>query len=142
MYERLTDAAQSAVRRATRLAQDSGQEYVGTEHILIAIASEESDPTSRLLADCGLDSDALEAEVRGLIENQLSESLVLGHLPSTPHLQNVLARAIERARELRHKQVGTEHLLLAVLDEAGSVAQAALEQLGVDLNRLKKELLS
>lgn len=141
MYEHLTSEAQQVIKQAEELAEDFEQEYVDTEHILLGIATLESGPTAKLLARYGGTSTELGAKIRQLVKEEMSDSFILGPLPSAPHLQSVLARAIEWTRKLEDKQVGTRHLLLAVIGEEGSVAYIALKELGVDLAELQKELL-
>lgn len=141
MYEHLTSEAQRVIKQAEELAEDFEQEYVDTEHILLGIATLGSGPTAKLLARYGGTSTELGAKIRQLVKEEMSDSFILGPLPSAPHLQSVLARAIEWTRKLEDKQVGTRHLLLAVIGEEGSVAYIALKELGVDLAELQKELL-
>ena len=63
-------------------------------------------------------------------------------LPGTPHFRNVVATAIEQARQMESKEVCTEHLLLALLREKGSVAYRALKQLGINHPDIKTDVLA
>ena len=71
----------------------------------------------------------------------MEDTWVFGRLPGTPHFKNVIAKAIEAARELRSKEVCTEHLLLGLLAEKGSVAHAALKALGVTSRSVREGVL-
>ena len=140
MYERLSHVAEKVVMRAEIFADELGQEYVGTEHLLLAMMVQDKQDTGQILTRFGLTATTLRTRVEQLIKEQLSDSFVVGTLPSTPHLQHVMANGVKWARRLKADAVGTRHLLLAVIEEEGSVGQAALEDLGVDLDKLKTDL--
>jgi len=69
------------------------------------------------------------------------DTWVFGRLPGTPHFKNVIAHAIEGAREIKSKEVCTEHLLLGLLAEKGSVAYAVLKALGISTRTVREEVL-
>jgi len=142
MYEHLTRAAQAVVKGAGIYADELGQEYVGTEHVLLAIAAQRGDGAAQLLARHRVGITALREKIEQLVKDQLSDDLVLGSLPSTLHLQHMMTHAIEWSRKLKRTQVNTRHLLLAVIEEQHSVARVALLELGVDLDALRKDLLT
>jgi ATP-dependent Clp protease ATP-binding subunit ClpC len=142
MYEHLTTEARDIFGKAEKLAEDLQQGYVDTEHILLVIASRPSCPVAQLLVRHGVPRAKLEKKIRQLVKNQMSDSLVTGTLSSAPHLQNVVANAVTWARKLKEDRVDTKHLMLAVLHEEGSVARAALEELGVNLAQLQEDLLA
>jgi ATP-dependent Clp protease ATP-binding subunit ClpA len=130
------------MRMANDLAHEYEQEYVGTEHVLLAIAANGSSPGSRVLQNHGLTSAKLRAEVDRLIKKRLEETWVFGRLPGTPHFKNVMATAIEQCQQLEAKEVSTEHLLLALLKEKGSVAYKALHNLGLTYEKARSEVLN
>jgi ATP-dependent Clp protease ATP-binding subunit ClpA len=76
-----------------------------------------------------------------LVKKQLEETWVFGRLPGTPHFKNVMATAIRQCQQLGAKEVCTEHLLLALLKEGGSVAQKALKAQGISYNDAKADIL-
>jgi ATP-dependent Clp protease ATP-binding subunit ClpC len=137
MYERLSQRVDRVVKLANRIAREYEQEYVGTEHVLLAIAEEGTGLGARILMDRGITSYHVRAEVDKLIQTSMEDTWVFGRLPGTPHFRNVMARAIEEARELKSREVCTEHLLLGLLIEKGSVAQAALAELGVTARQVR-----
>jgi len=142
MYEHLTAEAKDILGKAEKLAEDHQQEYVDTEHILLAIASRPSCPAAQLLVRHGVSRAKLEKKIRQLVKNEMSDSFVTGALPSAPHLQNVVANAVTWARKLKEDRVDTKHLMLAVLHEEGSAARIAMQELGVNLTQLQKDLLA
>jgi ATP-dependent Clp protease ATP-binding subunit ClpC len=131
MYERLSPRVNEVIKLANAFAREYEQEYVGTEHILLAIAREGTGLGAKILKDAGADESRIRAEVDKLIKASLEDTWVFGRLPGSPHFRNVIARAIEEARALSNNEVCTEHLLLGLLAEKGCVAQAALKALGL-----------
>ncbi|MBI4580740.1 MAG: hypothetical protein HY718_13620 [Planctomycetes bacterium] len=131
MYERLSPRVDQVIKLANAIAREYDQEYVGTEHVLLAIAREGTGLGATILRDSSATEERLRAEVDKLVKASLEDTWVFGRLPGSPHFRNVMARAIEEARDLSSKHVCTEHLLLALLAEKGCVAQAALKSLGV-----------
>lgn len=123
-----------------RIARDYEQEYVGTEHLLLAILSEGTGVGAEILADRGINLASAKEVVDKLIKASLEDTWVFGRLPGSPHFRNVMASAIEDARQLESKTVCSEHLLLALARETGSVAQAALEELGLRPGTIRLEI--
>ncbi len=129
------------IKIANKVAREYEQEYVGTEHVLIAILAEGSGIGAKVLTKRGLTVGKLKAAVEKLAKKQLEETWVFGRLPGTPHFKNVVATAIEQCQKLGTKEVCTEHLLLALVKERGSVAQKALKALGLSFDDLRKDVV-
>lgn len=137
MYEKLTTRMEAIIRLSQRIARDYEQDYVGTEHLLLAVLEEGTGVGAEILKELGIDLPRAKAAVDRLIKASLEDTWVFGRLPGTPHFRNVMAVAIEEARHFASKVVCSEHLLLALAREDGSVAQAALHELGVRANTLR-----
>jgi len=131
MYEHLSERVNKVIKLANKIAREYEQEYVGTEHVLLAIMAEGTGLGVEILQNQGLTYDKIKAEVDKLIQASLEDTWVFGRLPGTPHFRNVVAKSIEKAQELNSKTVCTEHVLLGLLAEKGCVAQRALKGLGV-----------
>jgi len=140
MYEKLSARVDRVVKLANEIAREYEQEYVGTEHVLLAIAREGTGLGARLLQDRGLDEYRLREAVDKLIQTSMEDTWVFGRLPGSPHFRNVIAKAIEEARALKSGEVGTEHLLLGILAEAGCVGQKALTGLGMTLKDVREQI--
>ena len=138
MYEHLSKRVDSVVKLANKIAREYEQEYVGTEHILLAIVQEGTGVGARILLDRGATEERIRAEVDKLIKASLEDTWVFGRLPGTPHFRNVIAQAIEEARKLNNKEVCTEHLLLGLLKERGCVAHEALRSLGFSTRSVRE----
>ncbi len=140
MYEHLSARVEKVIKLANRVAHEYGLEYVGTEHVLLAIAEEGTGIGVQILKNHGADKARIKAQIDKLIQKSMEDTWVFGRLPGTPHFRNVVARAIEEARDLGSKEVCTEHLLLGLLREKGSVAYNALTELGLSLASVRKEI--
>lgn len=140
MYETLSKRVEGIVRQAHQIARAYEQEYVGTEHILLAISNNGDSLGARILQQRGATPEKIKAEVDKLVQLSMEETWVFGRLPGTPHFKNVIAGAIEAARELSSKEVCTQHLLIALLKEKGSVAYNALKNLGIDIHAVREDL--
>jgi len=126
------------IKLANAIAREYEREYVGTEHLLLAIRREGQGVGAQVLAQRHLSEALLREEVDKLIKSQMEETWVFGRLPGTPHFKNVMAKAIEECQSLEGKEVRTEHLLLALLRERGSVAFKALDALGVTYDKARE----
>ena len=121
----------TVIKLANEAAREYEQEYVGTEHVLLAIQREGTGVGAKVLAKRGITAERLREEIDKLVKRRLEETWVFGRLPGTPHFKNVVAVAIEECQLLGAKEVCTDHLLLGLLKERGSVAHKALKSLGL-----------
>jgi len=128
------------IKIANAVAREYEREYVGTEHVLLAIQQEGTGVGAAVLQKQGITSKRLRTEVEKLIKKQLEETWVFGRLPGTPHFKNVVANAIKECQDLGASEVCTEHLLLALLKEKGCVAYNALKAVGVTYQQSKKDV--
>lgn len=126
------------IKLANAIAREYEQEYVGTEHVLLAIQREGTGLGAGILEKRGITAEKLRHEVDQLVKKQLEETWVFGRLPGTPHFKNVVATAIAECQQLEAREVCTEHLLLALAKEKGSVAQKALIALGMNYDEVRK----
>ena len=130
------------IKLANAIAHEYDREYVGTEHVLLAILQEGAGVGAAVLKKRDVTEGKLRAEIDKLIKKQMEETWVFGRLPGTPHFKNVVATAIEQCQSLGAKEVCTEHLLLALVLEKGSVAQKALRALGLTSEQIRDDIQS
>src|SRR6266545_2911893 len=130
---KLSDQARRALRRAEEEARRVNHEYVGTEHLLLALAHEDAGLAAQILTDLGLDLRALRLEVVRIVQPG-PDPAPSGKLPPTPRARKALEYAIEEARRVKAEYVGTEYLLLGLLREGEAVAGQVLLNLGVGLD--------
>lgn len=139
MYERFTDRAREVMRLATEEAQRRQQDYVGTEHLLLAIFDDESGVAATVLRNL----HQQPVKIQRLVEKYNTEAIGLrrgAELPMTPAVKRVITYAMEECRALNHHYIGTEHLLLGMIHDASSFAGAVLHQFGLELGPVRQEI--
>jgi len=134
-----TERVRRVLARAREEAAGLRHEYVGTEHILLAIAHENEGVASAVLEMLQVRSDDIIARVQATIKPGHSDRAPGPDLPYTSRGKKVLELAMAEARILRHSYVGTEHLLLGVLAEEKGIGAQVLSSLGVTLERARAE---
>jgi ATP-dependent Clp protease ATP-binding subunit ClpC len=140
MFEKLTPSLDRIIKSSQQIAREYEQDYVGTEHLLLAILKDGSSLAAKILIDSGVNLANTKVIIDRIIKGTLEDTWVFGRLPGTPHFRNVMAAAIEEARQLESKVVSPEHMLIALAREDGSVASAALAELGVKAPRIRSEV--
>jgi ClpA/ClpB-like protein len=139
MFERFTDKARQAVVLAQDEARRLGHPEVRTEHVLLGLLTVTGDSAgTRALTALGIPLDDLGAEVEGRIGR--GEGAPGGHLPFAPQSKKVLELSLREALQLGHNYIGTEHLLLGLVREAGSGAAQVLAGRGADLDTVRQEV--
>jgi ATP-dependent Clp protease ATP-binding subunit ClpC len=142
LFERFTDAARRVVVLAQEEARQLGNNYIGTEHLLLGLVHEGSGEAARAMADAGLTLDRVREQVRVLVGRPEDDPKPSGHIPFTPRAKTVMELALREALRLRHRYLGTEHLLLGLLQEGKGVAIEALRGLGTDPGELRRAVLA
>ena len=140
MYEKLSTRVEGVVKLAHDIAREYDEEYVGTEHVLLALSREGTGVGAQVLLNHGATPEKIKKQVDQLIKHSMEETWVFGRLPGSPHFKNVVAGAIEAARQLESKEVCTEHFLLALLKEKGSVAYNALKNLDIKIEDIRSDV--
>ena len=140
MYDnRFTPRAQNALRLAQAAAEELGHSYVGSEHLLLGLLREEAGAAHRCLAEQSVTGEkAREAivEVVGMGLAGLAPPQGL-----TPRAKRVIENAVGESSRMGGGYVGTEHLLLGILKENGTMAMRVLTSLGADPRKLQAALL-
>ncbi len=142
MNPHLTERVEKIIKLAEAIAREYDLEYVGTEHILLAIRKEGTGVGSQVLADKGISYERIKEVVDGLVRKSLEDTWVFGRLPGSPHFRNVIAKAVEQANEMKSSEVCTEHLLLALMNEQDSVAHHALKELKFSPKDLQSDIVN
>ena len=140
MYDnRFTPRAQSALRLAQESAEELGHSYVGSEHLLLGLLREEEGAAHRCLAEQSVTRD----KARDVIVRLIGAGLP-GLAPPqglTPRAKRVIENAVGESVRSGSGYVGTEHLLLGILRESGTMAMRVLQTMGADPKKLQAALL-
>ena len=130
MYERFTDRARKVMQLANQEAQRFNHEYIGTEHILLGLVKEGSGVAANVLKNLDIDLRKIRLEVEKIVQSG-PDMVTMGKLPQTPRAKKVIEYSIEEARNLGHNYVGTEHILLGLLEARDEPGARVLTGLGV-----------
>ena len=140
MYEnRFTPRAQNALRLAQASAEELGHSYVGSEHLLLGLLREEGGAAHRCLAEQSVTGEKAREAIVEIVGTGLA-----GLAPPqglTPRAKRVIENAVGESARSGGGYVGTEHLLLGILKENGTMAMRVLGNLGADPRKLQAALL-
>ncbi len=139
--ENFTPRAQRVLHLARKEAEQFNHNYVGTEHILLGLVALGSGVAVSALQSLGVDLQGLRMEVEKAVGTG-ADTKTAGNIPFTPRAKKVLALATSEARSLNHSYVGTEHILLGLLREGEGIAARVLENMGVDLEEAREEIMA
>ena len=137
----LTEQAQAALADAKRLAKRLRDNYIGTEHLLVALVRQEDSLAAKVLQGLGVS----EKNLIDLIEELISPEggiAVAEWDGNTPKLDQMLAQAEQEAIACGMDEIGTEHLLLAVVRMQDTAGARILASMSVDTQKLFAELIS
>jgi len=140
MWDKFTNRAKQVKRLAEKEAQRLGHNYVGTEHILLGLIKLGQGVAVDVLKRLSLDFDIVQVEVEKMVGSGAPTKNV-GKPTNTPRAEKVYESAWEEAQRLKHNYVGTEHILLGLLKQKDGVAARVLQNLDVDLDKARKEIL-
>ncbi|MBI4354019.1 MAG: ATP-dependent Clp protease ATP-binding subunit [Candidatus Omnitrophica bacterium] len=141
MFNKFTERARKVILLAKEEAKRFNHDYIGTEHILLGLIREGEGVAAAVLQKLGLSPEKIRLEVEKLVQSGPS-TMVSGDIPFTPKAKKVIELAMEEARSLGHNYIGTEHLLLGLIREGEGVASQVLVNLGLDLNRVRNEVIT
>lgn len=141
-YPKLTARAQVAMTLAHQEALRRGDDYIGTEHLLIGLLGEEEGIAATVLGGCGITMDSTRAAVDDLVGRRADAPTAKRALPLMPRVKRVMEFAEQESERLRQRYVGTEHLLLGILREGEGVAADILLRRGVSFERAWADILA
>ena len=139
MFERFTEKAIKVIMLAQEEARRLGHNFVGTEQILLGLIGEGTGVAAKVLKSMGVNLKDARVEVEKIIGR--GSGFVAVEIPFTPRAKRVLELSLEEARQLGHNYIGTEHLLLGLIREGEGVAARVLENLGVDLAKVRTQVI-
>ena len=139
MFERFTEKAIKVIMLAQEEARRLGHNFVGTEQVLLGLIGEGTGVAAKTLKAMGVTLKDARVEVEKIIGR--GSGFVAVEIPFTPRAKRVLELSWDEARQLGHNYIGTEHLLLGLIREGEGVAARVLENLGIDLNKVRSNVI-
>ncbi len=136
-FDLFTKRAGHVLTLAQEEARHFQHNYIGTEHLLLGLVREGEGVASQVLSNLGIEVDQVRHAIEAIIGR--GERIVLGELGLTPRAKKVIALAMDEARRLNHRFIGTEHLLLGLIREGEGIAAGVLENFGLHLEQVRAE---
>ena len=141
MFERFTDRARKTMALANQEALRFNHESIGTEHMLLGLVKEGSGVGANVLKNLGIDLRKVRVEAEKLLKPGV-ESRSFARLPQTSRAKKAVEAAIQESRNLNHRYIGTEHILLGLLNDQDSLATQVLTNLGLSLDSVRAGVIS
>ena len=139
MFERFTERARQVIVLAQEEARTLRHNYIGTEHLLLGLLREADGVAARVLGALEVSLEEVRGEVTRIVGEGDNESQ--GQIPFTPRAKKVLELALREALSLGHNYIGTEHILLGLVRESEGVAARILNDLEVDADHVRQEVM-
>ena len=137
MFESFSDKAIKVIIEAQKQASILNCNYLGTENFLLGLIAEENTVASRILRSKGLELPTIRQQVAKIVVKQ---NHIEGEIAFTPNGKKLCEISVNKAKQLNHDQITPEHLLLALLSQEHTTATSVLENFGINLLELKKEV--
>jgi len=138
-FDKFTERARKVLTLAQEEAQRFNHNYIGTEHLLLGLVREGDGVAARVLSNMGVQLPKVRSAVEFIIGR--GEGAVVGEIGLTPRAKKVIELAVDEARRLNHHYIGTEHLLLGLVREGEGIAAGVLESLGVNLEKVRAQVM-
>lgn len=140
MQDNFTEKAREAITRAQQYAVRLGHNYVGTEHILLGLSGVRDSVAAKAIEAQGVSEQSIIEKIEELVGTNNSG----GYYPQdfTPRSKRVIDMSVQEAIKMGTGYVGTEHILLALMQEQDSVAVRILESLGVNGQKLYEDIMN
>ena len=140
MNQNYTKSANNALRYAKKIALQLTQEYVGSEHLLLGLVKEKNSLASAVLIKNGVEEERLENLTSQLMMEHTNVVLA-NKAEFSKRCQDILELANKEALKFKAKQVGTEHLLIAIIKHPDSVAFRLLTAMNITVTKLYADIL-
>jgi len=144
MQSKFTQKAQEAIRNSDNAARKFGHNYIGTEHLLLGLAQADDSVSKKSLEMQGATADAIQRKIYEVMESGSGGVAQMGGKPQgyTPRTKRIFEQSNIEAQKMGTGYIGTEHLLLALLQEADSLAVQILVSLGVNIHKAHDDVLA
>ena len=139
-FERFTVKARRVVVGAQEQARLLGHDHIGTEHILLALFDVPDGTAAKVLHRLGYDKETARADIAAVVQPGTAD--LRGHIPFAPGAKKTLELALREAQQLHHPDIGTEHILLALVREGEGVGAQVLAERIDPVSRIRAAVLA
>ena len=140
MVYKFTKSAEKVLEIANELALDFGHDYIGTEHILYGLSCEEKGVAGRVLENKNVYPEDILDKIEELIGGRINENAKI--LGFTPRTKKILENAYDESRKIDASFIGTEHILIGMINEPESIALKILNELNIKAEDIGNELIN
>ncbi len=140
MSSRFTERAELALNKSVSIAEGLGHNYIGTEHVLIAITEDEGACAAVILRKNGIGNQKITDMVKSLCG--IGKRTRLTSKDTTPRCRKILENSYKISKRYSSEKIGTEHLLMAIIEEGDSVAMKILQSMGISVAVIRDDVLS
>jgi len=140
MFEKFTEGAIKVIMLAQEEARRMGHNFVGTEQLLLGVIGQRHGIGGRALAQLNITLKKTRKEIEKYIGR--GTGFVASEIPFTPRAKRVLEMSIHEGQDLGVNYVGTEHVLLSLINEADGIAMRTLDKLRVNIPKLRQLILT
>ena len=140
MSNRFTEKAEKALNNAAKMAESLGHTYIGSEHILLSIAKDKTSTATAILIKNNVTYEKISDAVKNF--SGIGTRSVLTPSDMTPRCRKIVENSYRISIRYGALKIGTEHILLAILEEKDSVGMRVLSFTGADITTLTDELLT
>ena len=139
MIYKFTKSGEKVIEISKEIAISLGHSYIGTEHLLYGLAKEKNGIASKVLEKQNINEKNILEKIEDIIgKNNNLKTYTIGF---TPRLKKVIENSFNESKKLDSDYIGTEHLLIGIIKESDSIAGRILYDLGIDINKLYKQLV-
>lgn len=139
MIYKFTKSAEKVIEISKEIAINLGHSYIGTEHILYGLVKEKNGISNKVLEKQNINEKNILEKIEDIIG--VNTFLEKYSISFTPRAKKVIENAFNESKKLNSDYIGTEHLLIGIIKESDSIAGRILFELGIDINKLYKQLV-
>ncbi|HAN10131.1 MAG TPA: ATP-dependent Clp protease ATP-binding subunit ClpC [Clostridiales bacterium] len=140
MFGKFTEGAQESIRLSQESALELGHSYVGTEHLLLGLVRQKEGVAGKALENYGVTEDDVIKKIEELLG--VGEAGKVKIQEFTPRTKKILEMSLKQALNMSTGYIGTEHILLALLEEVNCVAVKILATLDVNMQKLYDDIIN
>ncbi len=137
MADKFTPKAKSSIKNSLYIAESLGHTYIGTEHLLLALANEKSSVSARIMSERGAEYSVIKDRLCEIVG--MGTKSTLSSFDMTPKLKKIIALS---SSDRKNTAIGTEELLLSILADRDCMGFKLLEACGIPTNELRCDLLA